>query len=1002
MVQTPPAEAPVAAELRAPAQRDWPPGELRAGRAVEAELGPEHTHTYRLPLETGQFLRLQVEQHGVDVELSLRGPGGQLLLTADRLIFDRGPELVMVVAEASGAHSLDLAALPGSGPGRYEARIEALRPASDRDRLAAITYRRFRQAESLSREKKLAAWHEALDVWRRLGEPMLEGEVHFVLARDRHFHREYEQAAASHREAAAAFARGGDHRWRALAESGLGATLLTAGRIEESLEVYRDALPTSREVNDVRTEGAILNGLGHAYHQQGEIQAALSHYEAALGVLAENDRATRPYTLHNLGVLRSVYFHDLERGRELLTAAQDLWREDWYRARTLSQLARAALEDGALDEARVHIEAALALPQGFDRCGRATHLSRLALIEERQGSPGASDARLGEAMETLEATACPRARVTIHLLAGLLAEGRGEDELALARYEEGRRLASEQGDRTRLADSLAGIARAERALGRPQAALAASREALSILEEVRPTVLREDLRAAYFATAQDQFDFHIDLLTETGSWEEAWIVAERARAQALRDLVLEGGVELRQSADPALVSKERSLRRRLNVLAKGLLDSVREPSAERLEARQRQIDALVEEVETVRGEIRRRSPAYAALTSSEAPSLRAVQRDLLDPETLLLEYRLGEGSSWLWAITRDSFRGYVLPPRAEIEVVAQEAAHWTQSLRWPDRNPAPLCELSSTLLGPVADLLEGRRLVVVPDGALEELSFAALPVPGESTSCAETEQLVAAHEITYLPSVGALAAQRRLLADRRPASGLLAMLADPVYGPDDDRLVRRTEPRPASLARSTADRFERLLHSAEEAEAVLSSLPRNRTFAVTGLGASKETVITGSLARHRIVHFATHGVLDPEQPLLSFLALSQVSADGRPVEGNLYAHEIYDLDLPAELVVLSACDTARGRQIRGEGLVSGLPRAFLYAGAARVVVSLWPVPDRSTRDLMDLFYRGLVEESLPPGRALQQAQRALWQDGRPPYQWAGFVLQGDWRPLPPF
>jgi CHAT domain-containing protein len=157
-------------------------------------------------------------------------------------------------------------------------------------------------------------------------------------------------------------------------------------------------------------------------------------------------------------------------------------------------------------------------------------------------------------------------------------------------------------------------------------------------------------------------------------------------------------------------------------------------------------------------------------------------------------------------------------------------------------------------------------------------------------------------------------------------------------------------------------------------------------------------VLSGALARYRIVHFATHGILDTAHPELSGLALSGVDRQGRPVAGFLGAHEIYRLRLPADVVVLSGCETALGREIRGEGLV-GLTRAFLHAGARRVVVSLWPVQDQATAELMRRFYLGMLHRHLPPAAALRAAQAGLrdepaWRD---PYFWAGFVLQGDWR-----
>jgi CHAT domain-containing protein len=419
----------------------------------------------------------------------------------------------------------------------------------------------------------------------------------------------------------------------------------------------------------------------------------------------------------------------------------------------------------------------------------------------------------------------------------------------------------------------------------------------------------------------------------------------------------------------------------------------------------REIESTVASLQTARAEIRRRSPAYAALTRTEAPSPTALQ-GLLDEETVLLEFRLGDQAGTVWAVTRESIHAFPLPPRAEVERLASRAAGWQRSLRWPGANPQPVCELSEALLSPVAGELGRRRLAIVADGALATVSFAALPDPTAAGRCAAAPPLVAGHEIAVLPSAATLADQRRLLAGRPPADGWLAVLADPVYGPDDERLARTErapgrEPGAAAAAGGPATP-RRLPRTAEEARAILDLVPAGRRLSATGFEASRRTVESGVLGGFRIVHFAVHGELDPDRPLLSRLVLSRFDESGQRIEGALPAHEIYDLELPAELVVLSACDTGGGRQVPGEGLVAGLPRAFLYAGAARVLVSLWAVPDDDTRELMTRLYRGLIERRLPPAEALGQAQLELWRAGRPPHAWAGFVLLGDWRPLPPF
>jgi CHAT domain-containing protein len=976
-------------EAPGPAELDWPAAQLRPGGELEADLDRGETHRYHLPLAAGQFLRVRVEQDGVDVAVRFEDPEGRLVLSADRPTGAHGPaEEVLALAGRSGGHALLVRASLSHGPGRYRAWIVALRPATERDRRAARTYRRYREAQDYARKERAraaAVWADALATWQELDEPALAADVLARMGQDHVDAGEWAAAEARYGEALAIVRRIGERAWEPTLRNNLGAAAKVLGEYDRAIEHYRAAAALAREDGDAWGQADVLYGLGSLYQAEGEIQQALSHYEEALAIAPEEAFDTRALCLHNLATLYRLHFQDPERARELLNAARDLYRPGEipthaaWKARSLRQLALLAQEAGSFAEARGDLEEALGLWSGSDPCGRATALATLATLEEQGGASRAADARMAEAFEAVESAACARSVATVHLLAGALAELRERPADALASYRLARNVAARYGDRSRLVDALGAIARTERAVGHLPKALAASSQALAILEEVRPTVLREDLRTAYFATAQDAFDLHVGLLLAEGAETEAWAAAERARAQSLRDLLAESGAGLRRRADPALVAQEGTLRRRLNVLEKQRL-SAAEGDAERFRKLQREVDALVADVERTRGEIRRQSPAYAGVTATEPLSLAGVQRDLLDPDTLLLEYRLGTEASWLWAITRDSFASFRLPPRAEIERTAGEAARWAQSLRWPGHSPPPMCELTRSILAPAAALLGHRRLVVVADGALESVPFAALP--DLSASCRDAPPLVAGHEIVLLPSVAALAAQRRLLAHRAPAPAWLAMVADPAYGPHG--------------------RFARLPYAGQEAATVLAELPPGRTFTATGAGASRAVVLGGELSGHRIVHFATHGVLNAEQPLLSYLALSEVAADGEAEDGALYAHEIYDLELPAELVVLSACETARGRRVRGEGVVSGLPRAFLYAGAQRVLVSLWPVPDRGTRDLMARFYRGLVAGGLPPGRALQEAQRGLWREGRPPAQWAGFVLLGDWRPLPPF
>jgi CHAT domain-containing protein len=226
----------------------------------------------------------------------------------------------------------------------------------------------------------------------------------------------------------------------------------------------------------------------------------------------------------------------------------------------------------------------------------------------------------------------------------------------------------------------------------------------------------------------------------------------------------------------------------------------------------------------------------------------------------------------------------------------------------------------------------------------------------------------------------------------------LALLADPVFEADDPRLVTLRKKKATDSASARRESFSRLPFSRIEAEGIARLVPKNSLLKATGFQANRAMATSPELSRYRIIHFATHGMLNSEHPLLSGLAFSLINKNGVPQDGFLRMHEIYNLRLPADLVVLSACQTALGEEIKGEGLV-GLTRGFMHAGAQRVVASLWQVDDVATADLMQRFYRGMLKENLRPAAALRAAQIEMSKSPRwsSPYYWAGFVMQGEWR-----
>jgi len=415
-------------------------------------------------------------------------------------------------------------------------------------------------------------------------------------------------------------------------------------------------------------------------------------------------------------------------------------------------------------------------------------------------------------------------------------------------------------------------------------------------------------------------------------------------------------------------------------------------------------------------------------------SAKAIQQQL-DDDMLLLQYALDQKRSHLWAVTGTNITHYYLPGRAEIEKSAnelQQALIDNEPRRSKEsdiealarRRSAPArfqqhaFELSRLILNDVAPQLGNKRLVIVADGSLHYIPFEALPLPAvivtaqHATSNSQHPLLLLNNEIVYQPSASALAMLRT-----RPVvvSNRVAVLADPVFNKEDSNGTRGVISRKAKgssdsvdaskakLRRSLRDigdigtgeyTLQRLEFSLKEANAITRVAPRGSMKAV-GFKASRALAMSPLLKQFGYVHFATHGLLNGINPELSGIVLSMVNERGQPEDGYLTLRDIYRLDLPTHLVVVSACETGVGKRVPGEGLI-GITRGFMNAGAQSVVVSLWRVDDEATAELMERFYTHMFKRALSPAAALRQAKLDM-KDQHHPYQWAGFVLQGDWK-----
>lgn len=779
-----------------------------------------------------------------------------------------------------------------------------------------------------------------------------------------------------------------------------------------------------------RTALVILDNTGELYAALGEPETAMTHYANAMALFAENNRDTN-----------RVFDPEKE-------------------ASVRTHIGQIHLLKNEVAEAVAQFEKAVALRQSPRT--KADALINLGAAYAQQQNPQKALDYYDQARKLLERSKDDRILATLLLKRSEAYDVLGNDALARTDLDQALSLWNKIKDRRGAATALQGIARLEQKAGHLDEAVRSNTSALEIIESLRTKIANIRLRTSYFATQQAYYELNIalnlNLYQRDGSQkylEAALEASEKSRARSLMDSLDEVRSDLRQGVSEELLKAKQELERRLNA-AEGTQISLmnRTHSEEQRSAIEETVKDLNREIEDVDAQIITRSPKYAALIRPRPQTLKEIQQQL-DTDTLLLEYSLGEQRSYVWAVVPDSINGFELPARREIEAIVEQltsalakrnrevrnesADQWRVRINQADTEFGNAsAALSKMVIDPVASLLGNRRLVIVADGALQVVSFGALPQPKTASAPdavaarnrtsarnLNPQVLLENHEIVYEPSASVLALQRRELENRKQAPNAVAVLANPVFDKDDPRAraaiaqaggqPATAKPEVASLRNPTEgnrnrkdltralddlgiSRFRPLPSSKTEAEGIRNFAPKTGVIAKLDFDANRATAMSKELSNYRIVHFATHGVVDYQHPELSGIVLSMVDKRGKDLDGYLRLHDIYNLNLPAELVVLSACQTGLGKQIKGEGLIA-LTRGFMYAGAPRVVASLWQVDDKATAELMTEFYKQMFAFGLRPAAALREAQITLSRrpSRRPPYFWAGFVLQGEWR-----
>ncbi|MEL6870284.1 MAG: CHAT domain-containing protein [Pseudomonadota bacterium] len=733
-----------------------------------------------------------------------------------------------------------------------------------------------------------------------------------------------------------------DLRLRASLHLRLGLMQDALGYTQQTINNYNTALDISRQIGDEREVARVLANLGEVYRKLGIPQRAITLLQESVDLRKD-------------GLPEILTITKLKLAGAMLAASE------FESAKTLfeqvQQLATTTRNQSILDIVTLG----------------------LAKIDHSQGKHNATIQRLRPLIESMQEDGrSPRilASVQVTCARALLAGGNWRESLKVA-GDASDSFEAQNGHLER-AEALSIMAWALWSMERRTEAQALAEQSVTLVDGLRNNIASADLRASYQTTIADATELLVHTHLELDdNPEQALYVAEQFRARTLID-VLSKSSDAQARQVPAELERERAqLRARINAAESRRIQGRPSPN----------ISELAFKLDALDGQIAERDPRYRAANNSSALTLAQMQA-LLGDDDIVIQYYLGDRSSYRWLITSETVAWTQLPPAARLNELAR-TAHTGLAKRADTRKTA--AGLGSILFGGLeAQIKASANVIVIADRGLHYVPFDVL------RTAPDAQPLLAGKPLSYAPSLTTLALNRQTT---RRASNAIAVLADPVFNESDQRTQSEVR---ADLTRASdiGKTLNRLPMSALEADAIATLAADYDVSMFTGFDANVDAMKTDAVSEASVLHIATHGFVDDEIPERNGLALSVRTADGRSRPGFFGLRDIYELRLNAELVVLSACDTALGRDMAGEGLL-GLTRGFMLAGASRVLASLWPVEDRATAELMEHFYEALLIQKQAPPAALAYAKQQMQAQRRwrHPYFWSGFVLLGDWAPL---
>jgi CHAT domain-containing protein len=849
---------------------------------------------------------------------------------------------------------------------------------------------------------------DGLELSERLNYLRGQAKAYYYLAiNHQHYNNEIDEAKAAINQSVKLWQQLGDKRGEALALRSKGEIYTIGDEPEAAIAAHEMARTMWRELNDPAELSTTLLDLSFIANRQGQWQQSLALLNEVQALAI--DKQAEPYiagqTSMSLGEVYEAYHQ--------LPTALNYFNEGLHHYKTANDVSgsvdarnkvgRVLAQLGYFDDAKRTIAEGLALSEqnqtkllsglGHEDLGRV-YLTRQLYAEARL--------EFLKALDYFKPESRPWARTQSYLgqteyLLGNLATADKAYQRALQTFRD-------LSDYTNEAALRFGIGKLAFDRGQLDLAETSLRRSIELTERLRDNAASMDLRSSFLGLVHDRYETQVELLMTLHAKHpdrkldvKAFEVSEHGRARALLDSLRTYRRDLRQVDDLSLLEREETLQKaeqklvdeKAEQLSRGKTDQATEEIDRKLMDVRAQQDTLQARINT--------NSRYLEFTQPKPLSLQSIQNELTDDKTSLVEFALGNRQSFGWVVTKNGFTTILLKDKQTIYDAAQRLVKLLSDrpsdADYDIKLQIAIEEVSKLVVTPLAEKLHTERLIIVADGILQYVPFQVL-----STSARADEPLIGNFDIVNAPSASTLALMREQRKNRQPASKLVVGFGDAVFS--SSSVDTTTDSPNAAVARSAAviqeGRLPPLFKSQAELRAIRELAGSNESEFYVQYNATRQNLLNIDLGNFKIVHLVTHGIFDERQPELSGLVLSLRDANQQPVNGYVGLADIYKLHAPVDLVVLSACNSALGPEVRGEGL-TGLTRGFTYAGASSIVASFWNVDDEAGSELMKQFYTNLLQRSMSPAAALRAAQNDIRKrpEWRSPYFWAGFTFQGD-------